>query len=227
MMQAYKPKAVPPRIPQGMFVLPELPSLGMTLKLEPFVVDSKINLEKVVASIEKTFSRHLPKVITECNRFRDEIYPQDDDEDRYMREKCVRIPFINIRWRRSSEAINVVTTIPSNLTLNDMSLAGSMRCSGRGAEGEKFHYTSTTDGNSAAVATIARCQKRRQDRSTSVASKSSYDGQLFHYIDPTPGDIGAVDYLKYVGRYFEDERTFKIFSICEMRNIGARRSTNI
>ena len=82
-----QPEAVPPHVPLGMFVLRELPPPGIELYPETFIAGSRLSLQKVVDYVEKTFSRHLPEVVAEWIKFRDEVCPPDDDAVRYQRER--------------------------------------------------------------------------------------------------------------------------------------------
>lgn len=106
-----------------------------------------------------------------------------------------------------------------------------MQWSGRGTGRERVPdvpYVSNTGSNGAPAP--ARGRKRRPDRSPSVSSESSSDGPSFTYVELSNSDAGAVEYMKYVGRLFDDDEdggTFKIVSVCDMRKVGTRRSTNV
>ena len=63
-----------------------------------------------------------------------------------------------------------------------------------------------------------------------MSSESSSDEPSYNYVDLMTSDAGASDYMKYVGRLFDDSEdggTFKVLNVCDMQKVGARRSTNI
>jgi hypothetical protein len=111
-----------------------------------------------------------------------------------------------------------------------------VRWSGRGAGRERVangpyvaRAAAESSGTEHAAPAVGR-RRARQDRSPSVYSNSSADEPNFIYNELSSGDAGAKDYLKYVGRLFDDDEdggTFKIISVCDMQRVRARRSTNV
>jgi hypothetical protein len=79
-----QPQAIPPHVPEGMFILTSLPPPGIRLLPDAFIPDSRHLLEKVVDQVKHVFSRHMPEVVQEWETFRDHIAPKDDDADRYF-----------------------------------------------------------------------------------------------------------------------------------------------
>ena len=230
------PEAVPPHVPLGMFALRELPPAGIELRPEPFIAGSRSSLEKVVNCVEKTFAKHLPEVVAEWIKFRDEICPQDDDAERFVREKGMYVPFLRELFSGGALQGGAVEECSSSaIPSTDVTFTGSMKWSGRGGGHERVSdvpYVSTALPSGSASGAASSCvssRKRRQDRSPSVSSESSSDGTVFEYVDLSAADTGASDYMKYVGRSFDDSEdggTFKVLSVCDMRRVGARRSTN-
>lgn len=234
-----QPEAVPPHVPLGMFVLRELPTDGLQLRPEPFIAGSRSSLEKVVDCIQRTFAKHLPEVVDEWITFRDEMCPQDDDAERFVREKGMYIPFQQELFSGApvEPRLDDVVGGVGDTAATDIAFTASMRWSGRGAEREKVSNVPYT-GDAEAAPTVAvgarvppaaLSRKRQQERSPSVSSASSSDEPSFEYLELSASDSGAVNYVKYIGRIFDDDEdggTFKIISVCDMRKVGARRSTN-
>lgn len=85
--------------------------------------------------------------------------------------------------------------------------------------------------NDGAATSSREVPKRRRERSPSVSSASDSSDESFEYPELSNSDSRCRDYVKYVGRIFDDDDdggAFQILSINEMRRIGAtRRSTNI
>ncbi len=91
-----QPEAIPPHVPEGMFLLRSIPAPDADLKPAPFVSGSRELLESVVKAIDRHFATHLPDVVHEWEHFRDFIAPQDDDANRYVREHGMHIPLNDV-----------------------------------------------------------------------------------------------------------------------------------
>lgn len=205
---------------------------------------SRDALERTVEAVKSQFSFHCPEVVAEWERFRDFIAPQDDDAERYRRDHGMHIPFAvelfgDIHAGDRGDLAPLAQNAPA---ARDVTFTGSMKWSGRRARRERVSnvpYVANRDASpprearAADVETPVRNRrKRRQERSPSTASSSSSssDEPEYEYIEFDITDSNARDYVKYIGRIFDDDDdggTYQILAICDMRKVGGRRSTNI
>jgi hypothetical protein len=236
-----QPEEIPPLVPEGMYLLKSLPPADLELTPDAFIQGSRLELEKVVSAIAKTFLRHLPATVDEWINFRDTIAPQDDSAERYMAEKGMKIPFKDQLFNGSAFASREsppmeLQNLPERETVR---FTGSVQWSGRGHGRNNIEdapYVCVGMNDAAFAAPVAcsdrqrNCRKKFNSISEEGKDSSSDDEPRYDYI-PLQSSCGPEsDYFKYVGRKFSDSAdggTFEVTGICDMRKEGARRSTNI
>jgi hypothetical protein len=235
-----QPEAQPPHCPLGMFVLRELPPSRREIHPEPFIVASRETLEKVVKYIVRTFSQHLPEIVDEWNTFMNDVCPQDDDAERYMREKGMHIPLFTGLFSGGDRVNSEVAADSTAINPTDITFTASMRWSGRGGDPPNISDVPFVSNSNVTPPlqilgtqpVVRKNRKRRADRSPSpiASSDSEPDEDIYNYVDLTTADPGARDYImKYVGKMFDDDDdggTFRVSSVCAMQKVGGRRSSN-
>jgi hypothetical protein len=235
-----QPEAIPPHVPEGMFILQSLPPTGITLHPDAFVADSRALLEKVVEKVKQVFSKHMLEVVEEWEKFRDEIAPKDDDADRYVSENGMVVPLYNELFGVTATESSIVAPTSSGIIEDRVTFSASVKWSGRRGGHEivaatPFVTNDTAANNNNMTNQAAPQQRRRRRRSPSVSSddsnSSGEDLPQYRYIDLEISSSGlARDYFKYVNRTFDDVNdggTFRVIGICEMQKLQGRKSANI
>ena len=185
-----------------------------------------------MAAVRNQFAFHCPEVVAEWEHFRDVIAPQDDDAERYRRDHGMHIPFAAELFGDANTGArgDLVSSVQPVPVARDVAFTGSMQWSGRRGRRENIPNVPYVVTGEAVVG--VRGRKRHQERSPSVSSSSSSssDEPEFEYTEFSISDSNARDYVKYIGRVFDDDEdggTYQIKAICDMRKVGGRRSTNI
>lgn len=238
-----QPEAVGEHVPEGMFLLKALPPPDRELTPDAFIQGSRAELEKVVNACIRTFSLHRPTDVAQWIRFRDEIAPQDDSAERYMAEKGMEIPFkAELFSGGGLPAEEIVQRGPRSLADREtVRFTGSVQWSGRGrglqnvAPEPYITIDPTSVGPTAEPAPQAQRRQRSNAAAAAPAPPSSDEASSdeepgYQYIDLDPSFGPEADFFKYVGRKFKDDvdgGTFEVVAVCDMRRIGARRSTNV
>lgn len=220
--------------PEGMFVLRSLPPPGIDLQPDAFISGSREQLMKVVDQVSRLFSRHLPEVVSEWINFRDNIAPQDDSSENYVAAKGMYIPLRDQLFgvgQRNEEAV-VLANNAAGIQRETVRFTSSVQWSGRGGGHEQISNVPYVAVGGPAIEPPSSNNRRRR-RSPSVDSASTdsaSEAPLYDYIELGQSNGPERDYFKYVGRKFKDDEDgelYMVVAVCDMRKVGARRSSNI
>ncbi len=155
-----QPAAIPPNVPEGMFVLRSLPPPETPLRPCPFLPGSRSILLGVVAAMKRTYTKLMPEVVQEWEQFRDLIAPQDDDADRYVVEKGMKIPLFDELF--SAAAVQLRDTdvaISRRSDREHVIFTASVQWTGRGegaAEIANSPFISAAGSSATAPTTVTR-----------------------------------------------------------------------
>ena len=221
--------------PEGMFVLRSLPPPGINLLPDAFISGSREQLVKVVDQVSKLFGRHLPEVVSEWIDFRDNIAPQDDSSENHFAVKGMYIPLLDQLFgvgQRDEEAVVRANNV-AGIQRETVRFTSSVQWSGRGGGREQISDVPYVAVGRHAIEPPPSNNRRRR-RSPSVESASSNssasESPLYDYIELLQSNGPERDYFKYVGRKFKDDEDGELYmvaAVCDMRKVGARRSSNI
>jgi hypothetical protein len=86
----------------GMFLLKKLPDGSNQFRPQPFVQDSRENLEKLCKKMIKHYGKKFPYVENEWRDWVDNIAPKSDDALEYVISNPLHIPFLNSLFSKST-----------------------------------------------------------------------------------------------------------------------------
>lgn len=160
-----QPEAVPPNLPEGMFLLRGVPPRGTALQPAPFVEGSRQKLERVVEEIAKQYSTHLPEVLAEWIHFRDHLAPQNDNANDFLATKGMYIPLYNELFGLQDEGAggeNAQHVAYGALEREEVAFTPCVQWSGRGRGREVIANAPTAPVVGGAVVAATTVQRPRK-----------------------------------------------------------------
>jgi hypothetical protein len=213
-------------IPEGMYILKHFPT-GEILP-EAFEEGSRIHLEKLTAKMVKSYSVNCPPIAEEWKDFCENIAPQSDDVNEYVKEHPLIIPFKD-QLMASVTKLQVTNNVQYSSRSRVSKALPSVQWSRRGAKRQQndlsSRQASTIIKGPAGISSscpidlhIDTCDVQEENDEEEESEEESEVDEYVVVKCPTRGK-NMVKWC-YIGCRFRDEEDKKIYRIQNVSKYG-------